>query len=754
MRQFTNIQDLQDYIERDIVATSICPVRFINVETMDVWVKVKSFLSQRCSITMALSNYCEADDVTPNLRRLFADLRNINENTLLVPISEHLRIKNPIAEKTLNDLLNMSFISNDCTTFRLYIPLYRMKSLLSKLLLTPRNYDSVICVESITDPDYSLTVIQDTLHAKIYGNEITGYKEYLMYWEQNPDKPIILHTQNAIHFSDIVFADDVRVIINSYDLLAYHYKLPKTIKQEWGGDEQWNLLLSKYEGPTNLDDVLARILHVRDFDVSLFSNWKTKDDATRWVIWLWAKQKAGNGYLSLVMMNEVCVNNFTQAIFCAILSVLDDNNYTSLYAERLSLITDMKIQPPIEFWIKYENLSALDKIKVLTALTEKEQMQFFILLGELPINETTCSILAQNYPALSRYLQPLNFENTLFTDYFNQYKLQKALNKVDEGFLQLVNDIATDQCEVLWQLPSRNAAVSKVYDDESIILFVDALGAEYASLLTEMLREHNLYLEPPIYAYCNIPSTTEMNKDFLEGRNVEKCFDLDSIKHSGELHPKNLIKEFNILRAIVDRVIGLFSDKVSQVIIASDHGTSRLAVLAKGKTFEAGANAMKYKYGRYCIDQSDDYSEFFGCINRDNYWIFANYSRFASQGAPLLETHGGATLEECIVHIFSVRKSAPKQKTKEIITVTLLTSEAKMTLDQTATISFSLSKQLTGVSAKVDNKYYECRFDGSNYSYTQNVGRETTYTAQIVSGGIIGAITYKVVKGISSKFDI
>jgi len=721
---------------------------------MDMWVKAKSFLSQRCSITMALSNYCEADDVTPNLRRLFADLRNIHENTLLMPISEHLRIKNPIAEKTLNDLLNMHFINNDCTTFRLYIPLYRMKSLLAKLLLTPRNNDSVICVESVSDPDYSLTVIQDTLHAKIYGNEITGYKEYLMYWEQNPDKPIILHTQNAIHFSDIVFADDVRVIINAYDLLVYHYKLPKTIKQEWGSDEQWNMLLSKYEGSANLDAVLARVLHVRDFDVSLFSNWKTKHDATRWFIWLWAKHKGGKGYLSLVMLNVVCVNDFIQAIFCAILPVVNDNNYTSLYAERLSLITDMKIQPPIEFWNKYENLAALDKMKVLTASTEKEQIQFFALLGELPSNETTFTVLAHNYPALSKYLQPLDFENMLLTDYFNQYKLQKALNKVDEDFLQLVNNIATDQCEVLWQLPSRNAEISKVYDNESIILFVDAFGAEYTNLLTEMLKEHNLYLESPVFAYCNIPSTTEMNKDFLEGRNVEKYFDLDNLKHSGELYPKNLIKEFGILREIVNRVISLFSDKISQVIVTSDHGTSRLAVLAKGKTFKAGTNATNYKYGRYCIDQSADYSKFSGCIGKDNYWIFANYNRFASQGAPLLETHGGATLEECIVPIFSVRKFAPKQKTSEVITVTLLTSEAKMSIDQTATISFSLSKQLKGVSVKVDNKYYDCRFDGSKYSYTQSVGKETKYTAQIVSGGIIGVITYKIVKGISSKFDL
>lgn len=753
MLQFTTIDELKAHIEKDIELTSHCPVRFINVETMDIWVKVKSFITLLCTESIKLSDYCEVEDTTPNLKRLKTYLRKIQNNVLVTPLSEHLRINNNIALSTLNDILAMNFTNNDERKLKVYIPVYRMKSLLKNLSVDIRNKDSVIFLDTDSDCDYSLTVIQDTLNAKILGNEITGYKKYLVYWEENPDKPIVLHTQNAIHFTDIVFSDDVKVIVTAYDLLRFHYNLPDSIKQEWGETDKWHALLQNYKESASLDDVLGNVLGVRSCNNSLFENWKVKNEPDKWYIWLWAKYKAQSPYLDCVLEQSDTVSDFESTVYNSICSQTRASNYYELYTERLKLIKNMKTSPTSTFWDNIDNLSPIDRLKCLSCNTEKEQEMIFNILQSLSRNVESMQLIKTVYPELSYYLADTDFENEAFTDYFRQYKLQKALNAVNENFLPVVEKLASDQCVDIWNLKARNALVNSIYDDKSVILFVDALGVEYVSLLSELLKQRSLYVDFK-FGHCNIPSTTEENKDFYEGKTNEKNFELDKIKHSNSVtYPFNLIKEFAEINKIVNQIVTLLTDK-EQVIVAADHGTSRLAVLAKGDTFEAKSNAKKYKYGRYCVDSVNDYTTFSGCVNKDSYWIFANYNRFSSQGAPLLETHGGATLEECVVPVISVKKANKQKKAKEKIVITLLTETIKLSLNRSMSVKFKLSKPLENVVAVVNNIRYNCGFDGENYSFTPTVGKETQYTAKIVCKEIIGEFTYKVVKPIENNFDI
>ena len=769
---FDSVESLCSHIEKDIYSKSLCPVRFINVETMDIWIKVKSFLGKLCSKTISLSQYCADDDITPNLNRFKMTLRNLQENTLIIPLSEHLRINNPIANRFLTELLNLNFLNNETGNLKIYIPVYRMKSVLNNLILNPKNKDSVLCISTMEDVDYSLTIIQDSLNANAYDNEIeiTGYRNYLIYWEQNPDKPIIFYTQNAVHFSDVIFADDVRVIISAYDLLSYYYKLPEFMRPEWGDNEKWIFLLEIYnkyvvsKDLITIDTILSKVLDVGDFDVALFKQWKTKNADTQWLIWIWMKYKSKrskNGYLELVAEESNSVEDFVLSVFITIIKTIDSKNYAELYKERFEIITHMQIVPPAEFWYEYEKLSPLNKFKTLTNITEKEQTQFFFLLKDLSLSEIVLQLLSQNYPELAKYLSTSEMESAMLTEYFEQYKRQKALNMLEDDFLLIVDELAKNHCEAIWQLPARNATISDLYrPNASIILFVDAFGAEYIDIITALLKECGLYVAMPIYTHCNIPSTTEQNKDFLVDFKNEKYFELDKIKHGNSQYPYNLLKEFAILKDIVDKISGLLNDSggITQVILTADHGTSRLAVLAKGIAYETGNNAEKYKYGRYCLDNTQDYSNYIGCINKDNYWIFANYNRFSSPGTPLLETHGGATLEECIIPILQIYKSAPQEKESINIKITLFSDNIKLSPNQTVKVEFTLgnyNEHFQNLVAVVNNKRYDCIYDNEKYYFIQEIKNDiTTYTARIVGKEIIGNITYKVVKGISSNFDI
>ena len=96
--------------------------------------------------------------------------------------------------------------------------------------------------ETDEESDYKLTIVQKNLDVKLDGNEIDGFQRYLEYWEANPDKPLILHTKNAIHFEKNHFFDDVRVIVSSYDLIKYQFNLPSGLSEDLGTDSDWTSL--------------------------------------------------------------------------------------------------------------------------------------------------------------------------------------------------------------------------------------------------------------------------------------------------------------------------------------------------------------------------------------------------------------------------------------------------------------------------------------------------------------------------------
>ncbi|MDD4111272.1 MAG: BREX-4 system phosphatase PglZ, partial [Clostridia bacterium] len=279
-----------------------------------------------------------------------------------------------------------------------------------------------------------------------------------------------------------------------------------------------------------------------------------------------------------------------------------------------------------------------------------------------------------------------------------------------------------------------------------------------ASIVKNMFDETQYEIDYQ-FGYCNLPSTTEENSDFYKNRNNETYYELDKWKHSENNYPNNIVGELDILNKLKDKIISLANEN-KKVIVASDHGTSRLAVLSRKYTFDSKEGAKRYRFGRYCIDEKNDYSEIKGCINKDNFWIFANYHRFAEHGAPSGEIHGGASLEEMIVPVFSIckRNINDKKVKKESNSIILLTKEIKMPLNHIVNVKFKLNEQLLSVVAIVGAKRFECELKNGEYSFEQKIGTIETndeYTARIISlGNEIGEIKYKIIKGITMNLEI
>lgn len=230
---FRDLESLKQYLKQDANRVSLNPVRFISVDSMAMWVEVKKLILSLADETMPLSKFCEGKDTTPNINRVSAALKKVNTSQFVSPLSEYLRIIPEQAESVIQKFVKADYQNNDNGKLRIYFLMYRMKSLLKALPSDdPRTKDCMILFETDEESDYKLTIVQKELDVHLPGNEIDGFKSYLEYWEANPDKPLILHTGNAIHFEKNHFFDDVHVIVSSYDLIKYQFGLPSSVHEE------------------------------------------------------------------------------------------------------------------------------------------------------------------------------------------------------------------------------------------------------------------------------------------------------------------------------------------------------------------------------------------------------------------------------------------------------------------------------------------------------------------------------------------
>jgi len=751
--EFDKIEKLEEYLVSDSKRSTINPVRFVNVESIDMWVKVKSILNRLSEQNIKISAFCEDDDTAPNLIMLKSSLSKVETSTLVTPLSEYLRINNQIAKRTFEQILHLPY-KNLNGKLRVYVPVYRMGELLKTILPEdPRLKDCFIYLNTNRENDYSLTIIQKELNVDIDGHSINGFKKYMEYWEENPNKPIILHTQNAIHYNDIVFSDDVRVIISSYDLLKCHYGLSSTIIEEYGTEEQWHYLAVEYRRTKDFESTLCNMLSINKYSTDIFRRWQNYDDNHKWLVWLWSKCviRPNASYLYESLSRTSKVGQFIDSLYCTIINYVESEKWENYYSERYSLLKDVNAVPPIAFWENIQNLNNVNKIKCLTNLTDREKEEMLNSIQNLDLYANR-KLLDICYPELSYYLLPFDCDESI-NDYFNEYRIAKVKNEAAEGFIRNVYKIAEEHGERIYKFNSRNAVVDEIYDAKSIILFVDALGAEYIPMLEKIFQTRAQV------AYCNFPSITSKNNDFFVNRHVETNYELDNWKHANHQYPHSLVKELDIVMDLSNTVRNLFVN-YDKVLIVADHGSSRLAVLHKSaKGLPTKGEVKKYKYGRYCEDRVNDYSEYTGCWKEDEYWIFANYDRFIQPGAPINEIHGGATLEEMLVPVMVVSKTETgrikhAQVDEVKICIDLLTPVPRMSMNKTVTVRFKLSQEIDNVIAVVNNERYTCKLNGGEYSFNHSVDMQSEYTAKIVSGKILGEITYKVNKGISSNLDI
>ena len=367
--------------------------------------------------------------------------------------------------------------------------------------------------------------------------------------------------------------------------------------------------------------------------------------------------KIADPYLKFVFKRSATFDEYSKNLVFALLAAPEDD-FARFYQSRKEFVKNSPPQLIAEYVERVkENFSGVEAIKYLTDNTDCERRAIIPFLGGL---ETFPADFEKIYEAAHDYLVDFNFGIESITNYFRQYKKLKISNVYDENFKSIVRTLGAQR---LYNRFETRHFILESLPQDAALYWIDALGVEFLSFIKALADKENLSAKFFV-ARAVLPTLTSVNKNFFDewqGEKFDKNSKLDDVKHSPETFdasgkcsaPVYFCDELKVIAdAIIEIKFWLNRHKSKKVILTSDHGASRLAVMF-GRENKIKLNAAGEHGGRCCLinhlDQKPpDVAE------ENGFWISTNYTRFAKSRMASVEVHGGATLEEVLVPVIEL----------------------------------------------------------------------------------------------------
>lgn len=364
------------------------------------------------------------------------------------------------------------------------------------------------------------------------------------------------------------------------------------------------------------------------------------------------KGKISNPYLKFVFARSADYAAYKKNLFFALLAVDDEKNFDDFYSLRKVAVKNFQ-SPHLAEYLERAKIFP-DAVKYLTDNTAEERRAMITAVqGKKKIPD----VLMRNYSSLNFYLQDYDLGNAELTNYFRQYKKIKLCNFDDEHFKNHVRELAKSRPYNKFE--TRQMILDRA-DQNAKLYWLDALGVEFLGYIKARASQLGLSASIKI-ARADLPTLTSHNKNFFDdwrGDKFDKNQRLDELKHSPEKFdadgncsaPTYLDDELKIIDdVLVEITTALTNHHAEKIILTSDHGASRLAVMF-GREIKFKMNSAGKHGGRCCPTNDLDAKP--TCASEENgWWVLANYDRFAGGRLTSVEVHGGATLEEILVPV-------------------------------------------------------------------------------------------------------
>lgn len=712
--------------------------------------QILSELKQNSVIVDRISDFCPKDDKFPDIddvvdyfRTLDTDYRQ--NKHVLIGLGEYLALRgSAFAEKILRRL--------DKTTLGTARVVLLLRCVTQQVNALQMDDNRIVEQNRLYIEENAVSSVTVTCTSYFSQKDVAiGVKKLLHDLEDGLSRNI--HAISALDFSQSLVP--VSYIKTPFE--AIQHVIPGVeLTDSMGTTAQWEQFyqeLLRCNG--SLDKLFSRYDCADDFEEDIYEKCAGLE-FKNWVFYISLKQnydRIQNDYLAYVVANTDCYEDLRINLLTGIVHIpRSDGRFHNLYTERKKLVKGFP-ESEIAAFIRENQIDPMESIYRYTDNTKMER-------------EAIISWVAQHgyiaeieiiYPALAQYLGEYVFDcgglSDELTKYFKQYRLMKVTNQITPEFLAQVEQNA--QRLPYTHLETRDSAILRIPDKKDAFLYwIDALGVEYLSYIAILAKKKGLSIHVDI-AYVELPTITSINKGFFEkwaGSKKEKEPRLDEIKHKEEggyfyrpgQAPVHLASELEVIRKSIDRAATeLAMHTCKTLVIASDHGASRLAVIhhqeEKYDTDTKGEHS-----GRCCKEFAD--ADLPQAICENGYLVLADYGRFKNSRAANVEVHGGASLEEVIVPIITLSLKKQCDLIIELLNADEVYCDRR--LGTTIQLYISDADNTQSISVVIDEKRYAAKgSDKTHYEvnlYDMRRAKKNVSAAIYDGDDLIGTVHFDI----------
>lgn len=661
-----------------------------------------------------VSEFCSAD-AYPDLDGFLDAVKEEHNEKLILGVGEYI---------TCGGNIDILYSLKNLPSPKTVVLCRGIKQELSKLNNADRKFNArrFCCVDS--ELDFSVISAEFPIGLQL----CEGYKNLISVLEDGANGNVYVKTSLNV--------DPTRKISSAYNALReqdLHFELPENCLD----DEHWSEFL---ENP----------------DIS------GSYELTSWREYLKLKlnPSEANDYLRAVVATSVNYSAYKKNLFDLILSYSPKSKeYGVFYPQRKELLKAAQ-DMGINSYLAKSKQRESQRIYYLTDNTEEEQYEIIkeiVSLGAVPKEIVTI------FPELNDYLCKYAFgckNGELLTEYFQEYKTNKLLNRIPNTFLETVKEYSLDGNRKYNVLPTRGSLVEQYNNGKNGMIWIDALGVEFLGYIQRICAKIGLKMDVQI-GRAVLPTLTSKNKSFYDEWKGPKqqTKRLDDIKHKGEDRfnyesdgdgklPLHIVAELKVIKDALYRAKSLLlQEEVRKVIIASDHGASRLAVINEHQSKHTMSDTTGQHSGRCCpLSETDERPD--SATSENGFWVLANYDRFGGGRKASVEVHGGATLEEVIVPVIELTLLDSS------ITMENLTPTVWSSYNENPVLELFCAANVNKMRLRVGDVTYEAE-KVSNVKYRFVLDKHKIsgpYTAEVLdSDSIIGKISFDIQKRSGEK---
>lgn len=728
------IAKLKEEKEKRVPARFHC--RAIMVRTVEQYCRLLDELKKLGDISViSIDDLVSGADVMPDYERL-TEKKYQNEWLILPGVSEYLRLFHANEERAQRFGLLWHHKWDASTTGRIIIPLWGCDTLWydSALGLCDDERQSEDMFDCSGDNENQKIIIQvlsgefEQYISQLQTNNgciSYGLKEWFSFW-WNPKPDVQNHLILTKRYKNVKPTDGdicIQVVNDTLSFVAGNLVDGASLNPDICPKEAQACLLPYALKGKSIDNAILAELNAHTFSaIDVMGKWRTMSKGQKQLVFLWYSLHPDNSYLSFCVGKTKNIDDLPAQILTAIFPV--HVSHPEWIQESQLLIAAASIEKTNEYYTQLDGMSTFEeRLDYLTDCTVRERIYILHLVGQWMRKDIDAVLqshkLRKTYPVLSAYLNECYPDESLNV-YFSKYKTYKLSNTLPTDEDSYFSGLDSDSYE--YRYP---AIADEILDGETIILWIDALGAEWLPLLKWVLKTSDAgKVSSALVTQALLPSETKFNELWKQMDVPYKKYNkLDKLAHKGVIDDSDyyacIEEQFHFVSdivSIVDDLIGQYS----RILITGDHGTSRLAArfFHRRDAFPLPSHAEAGSHGRFCRvpdNQSPIMTNQKSVSDSEGncYLIFSNYDHYPRSGFaggadddnPVFgEIHGGASPEEMLVPVITVNSRHAKPLTASWD----MPGNSVKISNRRARCRIKFSKPVSAVQATIGNLSAEC----------------------------------------------